>query len=76
MRACDHEGCGWQTIAPSATAAHKQYARHLVTAHGESVDVDVPEGTVEIRTGEDEPWQRVDLEEAKRRHRAHHEERD
>lgn len=75
MRACDHEGCGWRSIAPSAAAEREQHARHLVEAHGETVDTELPEGTVEIRTDEDEPWQRVTLDEAMRRHRVHHENR-
>ncbi len=76
MRTCDHENCGWRSIAPSAAAAREAYARHLVRAHAEPVDAEIPPGMVEIRTTEDEPWERVDLEEAKRRHRTHHEKTD
>lgn len=72
MVTCEHDGCSWTAIAPSAGAARDRYARHLVEDHGQRVDADVPAGTVEIRTGEDDTWQRVSLEEAKRRHRQQH----
>lgn len=72
MRPCEHAGCGWQAIAPSAEAAAEQYARHLIDDHGESVEADIPAGTVEIRERGDDGWRAVTLEEAKRLHRRQH----
>lgn len=72
MRTCDHEGCGWQAIAPSASAARARYAQHLIDDHGERVDADIAAGTVEVRTPGDESWRTVTLEEAKRLHDGHH----
>ncbi len=73
MRTCDHDGCGWRAIAPSASAAADRYARHLIEEHGEEVDVDIPAGKVEVRTSGDDAWRTVTLEEAKRLHESTHE---
>lgn len=72
MHRCDREGCGWQAIAPTGAAAAEQFARHLVAAHGRETDADVPEGMVQVRTGEDDEWTTMTLEEAKAFHATRH----
>lgn len=72
MRTCDHDGCTWRAVAPSAEAAREQYARHLVDAHGTTAESTIPQGYVEVRCRGADDWQTVTLEEAKRMHSRHH----
>jgi predicted small metal-binding protein len=72
MIRCSHPGCSWQAIAPSENAAWNQYAEHLVDEHAQSVDVDIPEGMVQVRFGEDDEWVTVSAEEARELHDAVH----
>jgi predicted small metal-binding protein len=63
---CSHDGCGWQTIAASAAGARRQYAKHLVEAHTEQVDAEVPEGKVQVRVGDE--WETMTVEQARSYH--------
>jgi hypothetical protein len=72
MQTCDHDGCAWRAVAPSAAAAREQYARHLIDAHGSTTETSIPPGYVEVRCQETDEWQTVTLEEAKRLHARHH----
>jgi len=63
MIRCPDPDCGWQAIAPSDDAARDQYAAHLVDAHTESVDAEVPEGMVQVRVGDGE-WRTMTAEQA------------
>jgi predicted small metal-binding protein len=72
MIRCSQPGCAWQAIAPSEDAAWTQYAEHLVDEHAQSVDVDIPEGMVQVRFGEDDEWVTVTAEEARELHDAVH----
>jgi predicted small metal-binding protein len=63
MITCPHPDCGWQAIAPSERVAHEQYASHVVEVHGEVVDVEVPDGTIEVKHDADDEWQRIPVEE-------------
>ena len=73
MLRCSHHGCSWQAIAPSEDAAWDQYAEHLVAEHSETVDVDVPDGMVQVRFRDDD-WITVTFDEARRLHKNVHEE--
>lgn len=72
MRTCNRPGCGWRAIAPSAAAAVKQYARHVLEAHSTEVEADVPEGMVQVRSGEDDEWTTMTVEEAREFHAGLH----
>lgn len=61
MHSCPHPDCGWTPIAPSAGAAREQYAAHLVADHAREVDVDLPEGTVQVTDGDGE-WTTLDAD--------------
>lgn len=63
MITCPHPDCGWQAIAPSERVAHEQYASHVVEVHGDVVDVEVPDGTIEVKHDADDEWQRIPVEE-------------
>ena len=68
MKRCTEPGCGWQSIAPSDAAAREQYLEHLVTEHSREVEASVPDGMVQVKTGEDAEWELLTVEEAKERH--------
>lgn len=70
MYRCSRPSCAWRSFAPAAAAAREQYVEHLVDAHTEDVDVDVPEGMVQLRI--DDEWLTVTPEEARRLHRERH----
>lgn len=72
MVRCDYDDCGWQAIAPSATVAAEQYAEHIVTAHAESVDAEIPDGMVQVRDGEESEWRTMTVEQALAFHRSVH----
>lgn len=74
MKHCPHPGCSWQAIAPTTDAALTQYAEHLVEEHSRTVDVDIPEGMVQIKLHEDGEWITTTFEEAKKLHDTAHEE--
>lgn len=67
MVRCHYPGCAWQAIAPSTAAAREQYLQHVVDEHAREVDVDIPEGMVQVKVGDDE-WRTVTPEEARRLH--------
>jgi predicted small metal-binding protein len=69
---CSHPGCSWQAIAPSENAAWTQYAEHLVEEHAETVDVDVPDGMVQVKLRADGEWITATPEEARELHDAVH----
>ena len=71
MIRCNQPGCRWEAIAPSQQAAKEQFRRHLVDEHLEEVDADVPEGMVQVKTGEDE-WTTMKPEEARAYHESAH----
>lgn len=56
MILCAYDGCSWQSIAPAEEAARQQYAEHIVSDHAETIDVDIPDGMVQIKLGEDGDW--------------------
>ena len=56
MVRCSHDDCHWRSIAPSATAAWGRYAEHLVEEHATAVDVDIPEGMVQVKLEGDGEW--------------------
>jgi hypothetical protein len=68
MKRCSHPGCSWQAIAPSTDAAFEQYAEHLVDAHSRTVDVDIPDGMVQIKLREEGEWITTTFEEARKLH--------
>lgn len=70
---CHRPGCSWEAIAPSRAAAREQYAEHLVEAHATTVEADVPEGMVQVKSGDADEWTTVTVEEARRLHGEHHE---
>jgi predicted small metal-binding protein len=72
MVRCSHPGCGWQALAPSEAVAWERYAEHLVAEHASTVDVDIPEGMVQIRFGDGDEWVTTTVEEAGRLHDATH----
>lgn len=72
MLRCSHPGCAWQAIAPSAEAASEQYAEHLVTEHAKTVDVDIPDGMVQVKLEADGEWITTTPEEARELHDAAH----
>jgi hypothetical protein len=63
MVRCEQEDCGWVAIAPSERAAWRQYEEHVLDEHVESVDADVPDGHVQVRTDDGE-WKTLTIEEA------------
>jgi hypothetical protein len=67
MKQCSRPNCGWQTFAPSPQVAREQYLTHLVEAHTQDVDADVPEGMVQVHVGDDE-WVTVSPDEATELH--------
>lgn len=69
MVRCNYPGCGWQSLAPSEAAAREQFADHLVTAHAERVDAEIPEGMVQIRV-DDSGWREMTPEQASAFHDA------
>lgn len=73
MVRCSHHDCSWHAIAPSEDAAWGQYAEHLVAEHAKTVDVDIPEGMVQVRFRDDE-WITTTLDEARRLHETAYEE--
>lgn len=68
MKQCSRPGCRWQALAPSSAAEREQYLDHLVDAHTQEVDAEVPEGMVQVHVGDDE-WVTVSLDEANELHR-------
>jgi predicted small metal-binding protein len=72
MFRCPTPGCGWRAIAPSEAAAREQYAEHLIAAHAEPVEADIPEGMVQVRVGEDDEWRTMTFEQATAFHEAVH----
>lgn len=73
MKRCTHPGCSWQAFAPTEDAALAQYAEHLVEAHSKTVDVDIPDGMVQIRLQEGGEWITTTFEEARQLHDTHDE---
>lgn len=73
MRQCPLPDCGWQAIAPSEEAASRQLENHFIDVHTEEVDVDIPEGMVQVRCGPDDEWRTMTPEEARAFHRNIHE---
>lgn len=67
MYSCERADCGWQSIAPSEEAAFEQYVDHLLDEHTRVVEADVPEGTVQVRVGDE--WRTVARAEARQLHR-------
>ncbi|MGM0590200.1 MAG: hypothetical protein ACQETI_01000 [Halobacteriota archaeon] len=62
---CTRPGCRWQAIAPSVEAAQQQYAEHLASEHTSDVEVQIPDGMVQVRLDEDDDgWVTVSIEEA------------
>ncbi|RBI64540.1 hypothetical protein DMJ13_08700 [halophilic archaeon] len=64
MVRCEQEDCGWVAIAPSGRAAWRQYEEHVLAEHVETVEADVPDGHVQVRTDDGE-WTTMEIEEAK-----------
>lgn len=64
MLHCSKPDCSWRAIAPSVDAAWSQYADHLVAEHSKTVDVDIPDGMVQLKFREEDDWITVPLEEA------------
>ncbi|WP_458206247.1 hypothetical protein [Haladaptatus sp. NG-SE-30] len=65
MIRCSQDGCGWVAIAPSEQAAWKQYESHIMREHVETVEMDVPEGCIQVRTDDGE-WKTMSAEEARK----------
>lgn len=61
---CPETNCGWQAIAASESAAQAQLSEHLVDEHTESVDADIPDGKVQVRSGDDDEWLTMTVEQA------------
>jgi hypothetical protein len=74
MVQCSHTDCSWRAIAPSEDAAWSQYASHVVAEHTATVDVDVPEGMVQIKLDGSDEWVTTTPEDARRLHEAAHRE--
>ncbi|KAB1196352.1 MULTISPECIES: DUF1059 domain-containing protein [Haloferax] len=72
MKRCSHPGCSWRSIAPSEDAALAQFAEHLVESHSKTVDVDIPEGMVQIKLHEEGEWVTTTFEEARKLHDRSH----
>lgn len=70
---CQHDGCGWHAVAPSEAAARDQYVAHVVAEHATDVDVDVPDGMVQVRVDADDEWVTVTPERAVALHDELHE---
>lgn len=73
MIRCSYPDCAWQSIAPSDAGARRQYAEHVVDAHTEEVEADVPEGSVQVRIDADDDWRTMTATQASAFHRAVHE---
>ena len=67
MIRCSQNGCGWVAIAPSERAAWKQYESHLLGAHVETVETEIPDGHVQVRT-ENGEWKTMTREQAREFH--------
>lgn len=74
MIRCSHPGCPWQAIAPSEAAAWTQYAEHLVETHSTAVDVEIPDGMVQIKLESGGEWITTTVEEARQLHESVHDE--
>jgi hypothetical protein len=74
MDGCSYPDCSWRPIAPSEDAAWRQYAAHVVDAHTETVDVDIPEGMIQVKLHDDGEWVTTTPEDAWRLHRTVHDE--
>jgi predicted small metal-binding protein len=72
MDVCSYPDCSWRPVAPSADAARRQYAAHVVDAHARTVETDIPEGMVQVKLQADGEWLTVTPEEARRLHRKRH----
>ena len=64
MLSCSHDDCSWRPVAPSKDAARQQLAEHVVEEHSRSVDVDIPDGKIEVKFEKDGEWMTVTAEEA------------
>ncbi|MFB6188770.1 MAG: hypothetical protein ABEI57_02700 [Halapricum sp.] len=73
MIRCPHPGCVWQSIAASQAGARQQYADHLVEAHADRVEADIPDGMVQVRVDEEDDWRTMTPEQARAFHRGVHE---
>lgn len=62
---CSQQGCGWVAIAPTEQSAWKQYEEHVLREHVERVEIDLPDGYVQVRTDDGE-WETMTTEEARR----------
>lgn len=72
MLRCHYVGCGWHALAPSERAAREQLDAHIAAAHVSEVDAEVPDGMVQVKTGDDDEWRTVPPEEAARLHEREH----
>ncbi|WP_435153558.1 hypothetical protein [Haladaptatus sp. DFWS20] len=64
MIRCSQRGCSWVAVAPSERVAWKQYESHVLCEHVETVEIDIPEGYVQVRTDDGE-WETMTAEEAR-----------
>lgn len=64
MIRCSQDGCGWVAIAPSERAAWDQYESHIIENHVETVETEIPDGHVQVRT-EDGEWKTMTRREAR-----------
>ncbi|GKZ13425.1 hypothetical protein [Haladaptatus sp. T7] len=67
MIRCSQDECGWIAIAPSERAAWKQYESHLLETHVETVETEIPDGHVQVRTDDGE-WETMTREQAREFH--------
>ncbi|KZN26361.1 hypothetical protein A4G99_21400 [Haladaptatus sp. R4] len=67
MIRCSQADCGWVAIAPSERAALNQYEAHLLETHVETVEAEIPDGYVQVRT-EDGEWKTMRAEDAREFH--------
>lgn len=73
MVECSYSGCSWRSIAPSESAAWRQYAEHIVGEHGRTVSEEIPDGMVQVKLERDGDWITTTVQEARRLHDAMHE---
>ena len=72
MVRCGYPGCSWRAIAPSADAARRQYSAHLVREHATEVDVDIPDGMVQVKLEAEGEWITTTPEAARALHKSEH----
>ncbi len=64
MIQCSQQGCGWVAIAPSKQSARRQYEDHILSEHVTTVEAEVPDGHVQVRTDDGE-WKTITKEQAR-----------